>query len=479
MSRIFIYGYFIAKEDKQSFVDHLSGRDIYFLESSAKVKGSGNVIKLQQRIYRIKSSLILRYFLKKPEVDAGVRRLFRRDLVAYFSDLDDAKRPILKGRKLFGKPLVILLYCWFTGKRSYKILRCRNGRIASGVLAFVNFPSKFSLQEALEFGTGRKIRSMWLKMRFAVGLNYFLDTIEKIQPGVGDLLLSWGSQYSGNMLIQRLFEEKNVDCRILEYGEIPGTVSVNSEGVFGLSDIAADWSAFCTLEIDDGDRAKTQSILDEISFRDAASRGGGNGMFDIYQNMFNLNPTRKKVVYVNGSELVASGHIFNSELFGPGLISPNAQLLLKSLQSFDSEEYMFVYKDHPMTQRQSKALALSQKQFPGVVFANGLNMKTLLELADVVITFPSKVVMTSLMMQVKTIVVGGFTVPGENSKMGLYDCNAFRRTEILDQPIDYSEYIDFVARMLKYKLIKYDDILFEDLNYDVEQRKLLTLLDLD
>jgi len=85
--------------------------------------------------------------------------------------------------------------------------------------------------------------------------------------------------------------------------------------------------------------------------------------------------------------------------------------------------------------------------------------------------------MTSLMMHVKTVVIGRFTIPCEQASMGIYDESALDERALLDQPIDNNQYVDFVARLLKYKLIKYDQELYPELDNAEERKKLLALID--
>ena len=476
MNRIFLVGYFARNEAKMELLKALPEADVYILEASNKVQFNDTVIHAPQRLSGLRAKLILKYFFKKVEMTAFHRSLFRRDLIAYYSHADVSK-PISKERRLVQKPVAFLLYCFFIFRKVVRIRFANKRSFRSAIMIPVDFVRRFELSRALSFSYGRDVRTLLLKIAFASGYHYYEQVASDLKPNKHDYFLNWGTDYSGNLLLGHLLKGSGAKTRVLEFGELPGTVSIGRKGIFGESDIALNWDKFSQLEVEDDDMTCANEFITKINRKELIPASSADSTYWLHKNEFNANPQSKPVVYVNGSELIASGHIYNRSLYSAEIRNPNAFLLDRVLKIFDPEEYIIIYKDHPMAKRQSKNMLLDRKEFHGVVFADGYTMGSILDMASVVISFPSKVVMTSIMLMKPTIVVGNFTLPAHLSVPWLLDESAFNNIELLDAVPDNLESLSrCVARMLKYSLVKIDSNLYDDVGSEVEQQKVSRLL---
>jgi len=479
MKRYFLVGYFKRNEHKLNFAEILPQENLHFLEASTFVKDNPdeNTFHAPQRLYGLSLSKRWKYSHKKIPINNFTRELYRRDLKAYYANLLKPERPISKS--IIFKPTHLLLYsCWHFQK-CYKKRKATNALTRIPLVLF-DFLKKFSIRSCLAQRNVKQVRSFLLKHSFVAGYNYYLDLFSKLKPNKEDIFLVWGEHYSSNLLIKNLLSETGADHRVLEFGEVSGTVSINKDGIFGKSDIADDFDNFQKLDISKEDTEEMKNYLNRVVLKETSSRSGVNGFYDLCANLFQSQENRKKIIYVNGSELIASGHTVNLNLMGRKYTNPNKELLTRVCDSVDMSQYIVMYKDHPMAFRQSKKLLLKSNEFPGVVFCDrGMNMTTLLNIADLVVTFPSKVVMSALMNKNKVLVIGEFTVKGSNHEIGLYGRESLGSINELvntENECNYSEIEDNITRMLKYKLIKYDTELFTDFDIEVERKKLLSIL---
>ncbi len=189
---------------------------------------------------------------------------------------------------------------------------------------------------------------------------------------------------------------------------------------------------------------------------------------------------KQKIIYVNGSELFSSGLYWNRWNIGNQGKHPNKMLLEKVVSYFDKDDYMIIYKEHPMTMSQSKNGLLLQSDFPTVNFIESMDIHDILDMADIVVTFPSKVAMTSIEYYNKTFVLGDFTIPHSIPSINYFTSRKFEDIKELfttDKKINDKDYIEFVARMLKYSLIIYDKNLFYDFNEEKEKAKIANVID--
>ena len=188
---------------------------------------------------------------------------------------------------------------------------------------------------------------------------------------------------------------------------------------------------------------------------------------------------KQKIIYVNGSELFASGLYWNRWNIGNQGKHPNEFLLDQVVSHFHTDEYMIIYKEHPMTMKQSKNALILQSDYPTVNFIKSMNIHDILDMVDIVITFPSKVAMTSIEHNNKTFVLGDFTIPYSMPSINYFTSRTFEDIKdilLINKKTDNKDYIEFVARMLKYSLIIYDEELHNICNLLEEQQKLEKIL---
>lgn len=273
-----------------------------------------------------------------------------------------------------------------------------------------------------------------------------------------------------------------MNCLITEYGELPGTLSLNKDGIFGDSQIAKNWSEISAKKSTEIALIDAKKYLNEIEVSQSSSRGNsiGDQMLSLYKELFQSKNTTQKIIYVSGVELIASGHLFNKEFVKPEMQNANEMLLKHVLSLFSTKEYTILYKDHPLMQNNYGNLALDNADFNGVVFVNSMNVDNLISIADITITLPSKVIMTCLMYRKPVYAYGDFTIPETVPELGYYTGrNVAEIKHVIDDEsngINPDLYPEIVNELQEY-LIRTESPLFESYDFFVEQQKVKNIID--
>ena len=478
--RLLFAGYFLKGEDKLSFTRLFNCENKIFLESSRRFsKYNNELIKFfPMHIFHMQSNKIWKILFNRVDLDPTFIDLYKRDLKTF--KLTYLKDPLPRGKKIY----MFFIYCTFrkafkTGfsfVRTLDVLRTIINKGGSrNEFGFVAEGDKYYHMESL--------KKLAFRLSFLNGYIHIKKMADKLDAGKDDLLVLWGEQNSGARLLKDCLEKKGVSCLIAEYGELPGTFSLNKGGIFGDSQIAKNWSEIRTKKSTDLSMIEAKKYLHKIEVSQSSSRGSSQDdqMLSLYSELFQPKESTKKVIYVSGVELIASGHLFNKEFVKPGMPNANEMLLKHVLSHFSSDEYTIFYKDHPLMQRNYQALALDAADYRGVVFVNSMNVDNLISIADITITLPSKVIMTCLMYRKPVYAYGDFSIPETVSELGYYTGrNVADIKHVVDDGcngINPDLYPEIMSEFLQNYLIRYQSPLFESYDVLVEQQKIENIID--
>jgi len=477
--RVIFAGFFLHSEDKLKFTRLFNGEKKIFLESSQHYsKYNKESLKFfPMNLFHMQAQKIWKMLFKRVAPDPDFIELYKRDLKIF--KLTYLKEPLPKGKKTF----VFFIYWAFrnTFKTGFSFARALDGvrTILSGGIS------------RNEFGVVRE-RDMYLNMKalkmhafrlsFINGYIHVKNLVDELGVGKDDLLVLWGAQNSGARLIKDCFEKKGVNCLIAEYGEIPGTFSLNSDGIFGDSQIAKNWGEISTKKSTDLSLLEVKKYLGKVEVSQSSSRGNSqeDQMLSLYRGLFVPKKSIKRVIYVSGVELLASGHLFNKEFVSPGMPNANEMLLKHVLSHFSADEYTILYKDHPLMQQNYQEMALNPADFSKVIFVNAMNVDNLISMADITITLPSKVIMTCLMYKKPVYAYGDFSIPETVPELGYY---TGRNVADIKQVVDGDDnginpdlYPEIVSQLQEY-LIHIKSPLFSAYKDLVEKQKVENIID--
>ena len=478
--RVIFAGFFLKNEDKLKFTRLFNCEKKVFLESSHHFsKYYRNSIKFfPMNIFHMQGNKIWKILFKRVELEPAFVDLYKRDLKIF--KLVYLKMPLPPRRGAFALFVYWALRNAF--KSGFSFTRARDAFrtiINRGI-------SRNELGSAGEGDTYHHMKSLKMlafRLSFINGYIYIKKMADELDVGKGDLLVLWGPHNSGVRLLRDCLEKKAVSCFISEFGEIPGTFSLNKDGIFGDSQIAKNWSKINTKKSTALSMVEAKKYLDKTEASQSSSRGNSHDdqMLSLYREIFQPKESIKKVIYVSGVELIASGHLFNKEFVLPGKPNANEMLLRHVLSHFSTDEYTIFYKDHPLMQENYQELALNATEFKGVVFVNSMNVDNLISMADITISLPSKVIMTCLMYRKPVYAYGNFSIPETVPELGYYTGrNVADIKHVVDggsNDINPDLYPEIVSELLQEYLIRTQSPLFESYDFLVEQQKIENIVD--
>jgi len=473
---IHFVGYYLGIEAKEKYVNLYDCNKKKFYEGSLEQVKQSNMENVQyfpEQIYKIKGHISYLFSNKKVRVDNVLRECYKKDL-KHFQSLDIEINKISKLRK-------IPLFLWFCSEyfiKSSKGLHKFNPfsflkALTSNIHSYKNKDKIFL----------NKFKTFIFKRSFILGYKYTQDILEKMPLGDDNIYILWGKSYSSRILLIDYLKRNNTPYIVSEYGEVAGTISCSPHGIFGEMFTNESWALFEKKKVTSKELKNTQNILEIVKKNQISTREYDNNMYFLMKYFYENSVKKeqlKKVIYVNGAELFSSGLYWNRWNIGNRGQNPNKMLLDKVVSFFDSTEYMIVYKEHPMTIQQNTQSLLSPGEFPTVNFLGSMNIHDVLDLADIIISFPSKVVMTALLYEKNTFVLGDFTIPHSIPEMRYFTSRTFDDIqEVIHNKIPYDKniQIELISKLTKYFLIICDDKLYQDYNVNEEQGKLQLLID--
>lgn len=476
---IFFIGYFLGIDNKMKFVDLFECKSKFFLESSRSnsLEGVQRRGYFPEKMYEIHKQHSFELFKTRVAVDSLVRKMYRRDLKDFCSSYNSKKKLSKKMRIMLFLVYSVLFILEFTA-HALRISQNFNKRVYGRALESI---AKSILKSD---AINRKGALLLFRIQFLIGYKYAMSVLNKIRREDNNLFIMWGREYSSRLLLIDFLKKNSIPYYIAEYGEIPGTISCNRYGIFGDSDPALHWHSFSTLPLEKGDIEYAENILKVIETNQISIKTYDSNMFFLLKYFYNNTlrveeEKRQKIVYVNGIELMASGAYFSEEGKRGSGSNPNKVLLQKVVNFFNGKNYMILYKDHPMTYDNNRNEMLNNNDFPTVHFVNNMNIHDILSLSDMVVSLPSKVIMTSLMYKKKTFVFGRFTIPCSIPSMNYFTSDRFEDIDAVlnhEATNDTAEYTRFIARLIKSHLLIYDEKLFYRYQRSSEQRKLERIL---
>lgn len=470
---VFFVGFFLNHDDKKTFASLFQCENRVFLESSKNYlkSNSKNIKYFPMRIFAMLGSRAGNVLFGRVSVDPLFKKLYVRDLKVYLTSHID--KPLPDSFKSY------ILYIYWVFRNEFKFRSHLS--ITGWLLAIKKIIKKEGVSVGLSHCDIKSIKLLAFRISFISGYLYINKLLEKIKPIKTDLFVFWGAHNTGNLLAIEWLKEKGVNYFVSEFGEIPATFSINKDGIFGDSFIAKNWESIVNAHLNNNDASIAETYTERLKLSQFSSRGssGIDEGYLLFKTLFKKNESIKKIIYVSGVELIASGHLFNKTDFGSKVFNVNKMLLSEVVKNYGSlDGYMILYKDHPLTQKNHKKLALNPFDFPGVIFLNSMNVDNLVSMSDITITLPSKVVMTSLMHRKPVYVYGDFSIPVTVPKLGYYTGkNVADIKNIIDvADIDPSLYVKIVGQFLAEYLVCLDSPLFNEYSFENEQRKLTSII---
>lgn len=473
LKEVYFVGYFNKKEEKIKFANMFPADKYNFLESSYSNAG-GKYKYFPEMVYITSGQYRYLFDFKQITVTTRCRLAYKRDFLHFKGSLRN-KLKMNKIKMIY----LISLFSLHTYKKKNKNSSLLN--IKNWVQHFRGLSNRYKERdEKLAY----EIKHYLFKLQFVRGYKYINDILEKIDFKEKPLFVLWGKSYSSRVVLLDYLNKNDIEYLVAEYGEISGTFSCSPRGIFGETFTSESWKELNKNPLSDDDIDYAQYILYEMKSKQISTRTYDNNMFFLmkyfYDNSLKKdNKERQKIIYVNGSELFSSALYFKRWGIETHGKNPNQFLLEKVVEEFSSDEFMIVYKEHPMAITQTKKALLNPADFPSVHFLGNMNIHDVLNISDLVISYPSKVVITSLLYKKTIFVYGDFTIPLDVPKINYYTgktLNKISKFNFVNTKFDDRLFNELVAKLIKYSLIIYDEELYYKYSREEEILKLKKII---
>ncbi len=479
--KVHFVGYFLQKSDKSKLIDTFDCKEKFFLESaknnrtfySENASYQKNVTYFPEILYKTKGIKKHASSYKKMEIDSLVKKIYKIDYQHYKA----AKKNRIKFSKM---KMVIFILMYHMTQQNKKRKTPLYLKVINTIIETYKLTNPDNRKDPL---IKKKIKAYKFRLEFMTGYRYVNNLLNERHYTNNDVYILWGKSYSSRILLIEHLKQRQIPFYIAEYGELPGTASISPNGIFGEVFTKESWDSLSQQEINTQEIEDTEDLLRKISQEQISTRNYGKNMYFLMKYFYD-NTVRikngKKVVYVNGAELFSSGLFNNRWNINNQGGNPNKMLLQKVVSYFQDKGYFILFKEHPMMMNQSPNARIKPSDFPTVNFlTKSMNIHDILELADIVVSFPSKVVITSLLYQKPTFVLGDFTIRKSIPSIAYFTSRDFYDISQLEEnSTEYNKkvFVGFVARLIKYTLIVYDDNVHKNFNKDREQIKLSKIL---
>lgn len=287
---------------------------------------------------------------------------------------------------------------------------------------------------------------------------YLKEVLDILKP---TKVILWNEFYAVHHILKNLCMEMNIDVEYMEFGSLPGTISIEKIGQMGESYPGKFHSEFKQLPISNQEIQMAEKV---ITFLKSSK---------LNRNIQPLNNNISKIKEKLDSEkpviLYAGVNDFESGLVpynenarknhSPFLKSSKEGLQLL-MQIASKNDWNIIYKPHPIIESQIGDYVDNSNE-KDIIIAKQTDINDLIDVADVVVTILSQVSYTALIRGKATVLLGYTQLRGQGA---CYE--AFRREEVekvikdaLSNGItndQYKNFIEHVARMNKYNL--FDDM---------------------
>ena len=473
-TNIHFVGYMLEKEDKAPFLDLFDCKEKFFLEASKKA------LLYNDSQAKYFPEILYRSWHKRPTIlitpsilmTPLVKKLYQRDIKHFKGSMPNK----VKVSKINFHMLLLIYTFLALRKREPESSKYNVLKIAKEYLS--NIKKHREKDEILQ----KKLVYFLFRVKFILGYLAAKKVLDNTVFSKDDIYILWGKSYSSKILLLDYLSQYKVPYVIAEYGEVPGTISFSPHGIFGEVFSIEAWETLNKKALTQEDLDYTSEILDTIKSNQISTRSYDTNLYFLMKHFYNNSvqkEDRKKTIYVNGAELFSSALYFNRWNIGNHGQNPNKMLLEQVVSTFKNTDYMIIYKEHPMSMEQTKKILINPSDFPTVNFIKDMNIHDIMDLSDIIVTYPSKVVITALQYEKTTFVVGDFTIPYSIPKIRYFTGNKLEdiaKEFIVKSNYDKEAFVAFIARMIKYSLIVIDDDLHTNSNHDIEKSKINAIL---
>ena len=292
---------------------------------------------------------------------------------------------------------------------------------------------------------------------------YVREVLNVIKPSC---ILLWNGFFAYHYVLKNICEEIGIKVSYLEFGSLPGTLSIENMGQMGESFPGKNCQEFMRLPVTDNEIVEAKKV---IGFMNESKLNRNvqpiNNNIDLIKEK--LKPNRPTILYagVNDYESGLTPYTNETQKYHSPYIKSSNDGAKKILKFAKKNNWNFIYKPHPRVHIFSGDNYEFDKD---VIIAKDVDINDVIDISDVVVTILSQVSYASLIREKATVMLGYTQLKGKGCCYEAFQEEILEKT--LTDAIDkgYTEkqrsaFEKHVAQMLKYNL--YNDLTIKAIEY--------------
>jgi len=275
-------------------------------------------------------------------------------------------------------------------------------------------------------------------------------------------VILWNAFYAFHKIIREICAEKKIPVKYMEFGNIPGTIQVESIGQMGESYPARFPEEFLKIEVSKKELQDAEKLIEELC-RNRVNRNI-QPQNNLLENVKKKLVQNRPVVFYAGQNDNAAGmqpYTENSRKYHSPIFESSDAAAVYLAKLCAENEWNFIYKPHPMMMG-----AFVREQIPeNVMVVDNVDINDLIDMADVVVTILSTVSYNALIRNKPVVMLGYTQLKGKGCTY-----EAFEKEYIIEQIKEsllgnegkamYSNYVLHIAQLQKYYFVeKHKDVI--------------------
>lgn len=303
--------------------------------------------------------------------------------------------------------------------------------------------------------------------------DYCVTALNKFNP---EKVIIWNQFSAMHEVMANLCREKKIPIIFMEFGVLPGTFAIDSNGQMGESLVSINYTDFLNQPVSDKEILDAKKVIDFI--KKTKLNRNIQPINNIIKEIKDKLKADRPTILVFGQSDYESGlcpYTENTKKYHSPIVKSSDESLRIIAKIAKENNYNIIYKPHPGMKYLNKKFEIPSH----VIIVDDVSIHDLIELSDVVVTVLSQTSYESLIKGIPVLMLGYNQLKGKGCTYEAFEYDAIEIN--LKNAIRYgfteqqkSAFNKHVAQLLKYYL--FDDMVKKDIKIGRNMDDFLKLL---
>lgn len=285
---------------------------------------------------------------------------------------------------------------------------------------------------------------------------YYMEKYIKtvIEISKAEKIIVWNEFYAFHFIWKDIAKKLNLQIFFMEFGSLPGTISIEKSGQMGKSFPGANVEEFMSLPVSKKQQEDAKKII-EYLYKSKSNRNIQPIVSEIDEIKGKLKAGKPIILYAGVFDYEAGLAPYTSETktYHSPFLKNSEEIVSYLSKIAKKNNWNIIYKPHPLMKNSSAKIA----EFEGVIIADQVDINDIIDISDVVTTILSQVSYIALIRNKPVVMFGHNQLKGkgctyEAFKLGLVEAQI---REAINNGLT-SEMVNMfekhVAQMINYNL---------------------------